>query len=133
MDIEVDDRDPFEAELSLCRSSGDRHVVEHAEAHRAARESVMPGRTDERESTAERGLDGRARRQRRGFECRRRADGVAVEPNGILDAADELDVLGGVAQQQLLRGRGPALAPDVLVRKQYRKPLGPFGMASGRM
>src|SRR4029077_5115315 len=70
---------------------------------------------------------------RRGLERRGRADGVAVEPDRILDGADELDVLGGVALPELVDRRSPALAPDVLMLEQNREPLGALRMPSGRV
>jgi hypothetical protein len=38
-----------------------------------------------------------------------------------------------MAQEELVHRRGAALAPDVLVREQYREPLGTLGVPAGRM
>ena len=81
MDVEVDDRDALEPEPGLRGARGDRDVVEHAEPHRAPGEGVVTGRTDEGEAAAQRRLDRGSRRERRGLERRRGADGVAVEPD----------------------------------------------------
>ena len=133
VDVEVDDRHPLEAEPRLRRPGRDGDVVEDAEAHRAAGERVVAGRTDEREAAAQRRLDRRPGRERGSLERRRGADRVAVEPDRVVDRADELDVLGGVAEQELLGRRRAALAPDVLVREQDREPLGPLRVAAGRV
>ena len=98
VDVEVDDRDPVETEALLSRARRHRDVVEDAEAHRAPREGVVARRADEREPAAQRRLDRGPRRERRSLERRRGADRVRVEPDGILDAVHELDVLRGVAE-----------------------------------
>ena len=102
VDVEIDDRHSLKADALLGRTCGDRDVVEEAEPHRSISQSVVAGRPDESESSAQRGLDRGARSERGGVERRRRADGVGVEPDRFLDRADDLDMLGGVAEQQLL-------------------------------
>ena len=98
-----------------------------------AGEGVVAGRAHEREAAAQRRLDRRARRERGGLERRRRADSVAVEPETVLDRADELHVLGRVAEQQLVDRRRAALAPDVLVGEQHLEPFGSLRMPAGRV
>jgi len=42
-------------------------------------------------------------------------------------------MLGRMALQEFLDGRGSALAPDVLVREQDAEPLGSLGVAACRV
>jgi hypothetical protein len=133
VDVEIDDRHPLQPEPPLRRPGRDRDVVEEAEAHRPASERVMAGRPDEREAAAERGLDRGAGRERRRLERRRGAERVAVEPDRLVDVPHEGDVLRGVAEQQLLLRRRPAFPPCAPARQQDREPLGPLGVATGRV
>ena len=80
VDVPVEDRDPPDAELGLRPARRDRDRVEEAEAHRAARLGVVPGRPREREAAAARRLDRRAGGEQRRLEGRRGADRVGVEP-----------------------------------------------------
>ena len=99
MDVEVDDRHALETQVTLCRAGRDCDVVEDAKAHRPPRERVVPRRADESEAAVQRGFDRGSGRQRGSLERRRGADRVAVEPDRVLDGANELHVLGGVAQE----------------------------------
>ena len=64
VDVPVEDRDPPEPELGLRPARGDRDRVEDAEAHRAVRLGVVPGRPREREAAA--AAPPRSPRRRRG-------------------------------------------------------------------
>ena len=127
--VEVDDR---HALASGC-ARRDRDVVEDAEAHRAIGQRMMAGRPHEREATAARRLDRRSGGERRSLEGRVGRDRVAVEPDALVDAADALHVLARVHEEELVLGRGPALAPHVLVVEQHPEPFRPVGMVPGRM
>ncbi len=133
MDVEVDDRNALEPELSLGDARRDGDVVEDAEAHRAAGERVVTGRPDEREAAAQRRLDRRAGRKRRCLVRRLGAERVAVEPDRRVAVANQLDMLGGVAEEKLLLARGTSLAPKVLVGEQDSEALGTLRVAAGRV
>src|ERR1700751_839210 len=91
----------------------------------------MAGGGDEGEPPAQRRLDRGPRRERRGFVRRGTADGVVVEPDRIPYRANEVDVLGGVAPEQLLDRRGAALAPQVLVREENPEAFGSLKVLAG--
>ncbi len=133
MHVPVDDRDALEPELALGDARRDGDVVEDAEAHRAAGERVMAGRPHEREPSAQRRLDRGARRERRRLVRRLGAERVAVEPDRRVAIANQLDVLGGVAQEKLVLTRGAPLTPDVLAAEEDGETLGPVRMGAGRV
>ena len=133
MDVPVDDRHALEPELALGDARRDGDVVEDAEAHRAPGERVVARRPHEREAAAQRRLDRRARRERRSLVRRLGAERVAVEPDRRVAVANQLDVLGGVAQEKLVLPRRAPLAPDVLVAEEDGEPLGALRMAARRV
>jgi hypothetical protein len=84
VDVEVDDRHPLHAVLHLHVPCRDRDVVHEAEAHRAARRSVMAGRSHERERAGLRRFDRAARSQQASLPARLRGDRVRiVEPRRL--------------------------------------------------
>ena len=105
--VVVDDRDPREPELRLRVARRDRHVVEHAEAHRAVGERVVAGRPDEREAAAIDRLQGDPGREHGSLPRRLGRDGVAVEEERQLDRLQEREVIGRVHARQLLVRRPP--------------------------
>jgi hypothetical protein len=129
MDIEVDDRDPLQAELLLRVPRRDGDVVQEAEAHRAAGESVMPGRPDERESASVDGFERDPGRERRRPPGRLRGDGVRVELDGPVDSLQQLQVGGFVHANELLLRRLPLDRLSV----QHEQPVLPLGMVARRV
>ena len=133
MDVVVDDRDSAKAELALRDARSDRDVVEDAEAHRAIAQRVVPRRAHEREATGERGVDRSAGGERRPLVGRFARDGIAVEPCARRDRLDALDVLGRVAEQQLLVGCCAALACIGKALQERLEPRRVLRMVPGRV
>jgi hypothetical protein len=71
---------------------------------------VVPGRAHEREPAPQRRFDRGPGGERPRLERGRGADGVAVEPERVLDAANELDVLRRVAQEEFVGRRAGGLS-----------------------
>jgi hypothetical protein len=94
---------------------------------------VVTGRPHEREASAQRRLDRRPRRERRGLVRRLGAERVAVEPDRRVALANQLGVLRGVAEEDLFLGRGTPLAPEVLVAEQDGETLGTLRVPAGRV
>ena len=133
MHVEVDDRDAFEPEPTLRRTRRDRDVVEHAEAHGALGQSVMPGRSHEREASVQRGLDRRTGRECRRLPRRLGGDGVVVEPLRSVECAHARDVLVGVAGAKLVLARRPTLGPARKMLQQHAEPLGSLRVVTRRV
>ena len=133
VDVVVDDRDALEPELAPRHTRGDGDAVEEAETHRLVAQRVMSRRAHEREAAAQRRLDRSAGGERCGFEGRLRRDGVGGQPRMTADRADVREVFGAVAEQQLVLGRGAALAPVREVLEQDPEPLFRFGMRARRV
>lgn len=93
----------------------------------------MSRRTDERESAAPCGFDRRSGCKQRRLVRRLRRDRVSVEPRRAGDFAHPLQVLRGVAPEDVLLGRRAPFAPERERRKQLAQPLGPLWMVSGRV
>jgi hypothetical protein len=71
----------------------------------------MPGRPDEGEAAAQRRFDRGAGRERRRLVGRLARDRVGVDPGLACDPSYPRDVLGRVAQKELVLRRGAPLAP----------------------
>ena len=118
MDVVVHDRDALKTARAGVRS-GNRDVVEEAEAHRTVSLGMMPGRPDhgQRPGTGaaiEHVLDRRHRRTRcdiRGFERPGRRERIRIQGNsaacGLLDRRE---IVGVVNPRDLLVGHAARLA-----------------------
>ena len=127
--VVVDDRDPREPELRLRVARRDRHVVEHAEAHRAVGEGVVAGRADQREAAAIDCLQGDPGREHGGLPGRLGRDRVVVEEQRQLDRLQEREVIGRVHASQLLVRRPPL--DRLAVQPEQPRPAAPGALPSG--
>ena len=132
VDVPVDDRHAPHAELGLREPRRDRDVVEEAEAHRRGGQRVVAGRADEREAPAPHGLDRRSGREQRRLVARLRGDGVGVEPDRVVERADQLDVGRRVAALEVGRG-GRSGLDHVEGLEQRGEPLRRFRVAERGM
>ncbi len=123
VDVPVDDRDPFDPELHLRVAGGDSCVAEDAEPHRVRRHRVVAGRADECEAAELDGADGAAGGETGGLPRGRAAERVAVEPELLPQARDELDIGGIVHPLDRLATCAPALQ---LVGERLEEPLQPL-------
>jgi hypothetical protein len=119
VNIPVDDGHPREAQRLSRVFGGDRHVVEHTEAHRARVLGMVTGRTHQRERSLglarhdrPHGLDGRPRREVSGIHTALRERGVGVQiDRQPADALDLLDVPVRVHPLHLGPSRRPCARP----------------------
>ena len=124
MNVEVDDRDATHTELRLGVPGGDRDVVEDAESHRAALESVMARRPHECEAVLLDGDQRAAGGETGGLPGRLVRIRVGQEPGLAVDLLDRGQVLGRVNALDRLSRRRPTFAESRERAEQAREPLG---------
>ena len=116
MDVDVDDGDALDSRLFERARDGDGDVVEEAEAHRAVRRRVVPGRANEAEGGIELAAQDRLRRGERAAGGAQRglvragagvSVGVEPVPGDAGGRGDLLDEAFGVDEAQLV-GRSVA-------------------------